>query len=161
MMLIANALVALVAALHVYFLALEMFLWTKPLGLKTFRQTREKAEESKVLAANQGLYNGFLAAGPRLGPRSSHRSLCVPNQDFLPALRDRCRCLWRCDREPQDPRSAGGTGRHCARFAVPGLGQIYLCLPHHLALRQGFRQYSEERWPRPSINPTMRGTETT
>jgi len=60
---IANALVALVAALHVYFLILEMFLWTKPLGLKTFRQTPEKAAESKVLAANQGLYNGFLAAG--------------------------------------------------------------------------------------------------
>jgi putative membrane protein len=60
---IANTLVALVAALHVYFLTLEMFLWTKPLGLKTFRQTIEKAEDSKVLAANQGLYNGFLAAG--------------------------------------------------------------------------------------------------
>jgi putative membrane protein len=60
---IANALVALVAALHVYFLILEMFLWTRPLGLKTFRQTLEEAVESKVLAANQGLYNGFLAAG--------------------------------------------------------------------------------------------------
>lgn len=60
---IANLLVALVAALHVYFLILEMFLWTKPLGLKTFRQTLEKATDSAVLAANQGLYNGFLAAG--------------------------------------------------------------------------------------------------
>jgi putative membrane protein len=60
---IANGLVALVAALHVYFLVLEMFLWTKPLGLKTFRNTPEKARESAVLAANQGLYNGFLAAG--------------------------------------------------------------------------------------------------
>ena len=60
---IANALVALVAALHVYFLVLEMFLWTKPLGLKTFRQSIEKATDSAVLAANQGLYNGFLAAG--------------------------------------------------------------------------------------------------
>ena len=60
---IANALVALVALLHVYFLTLEMFLWTKPLGLKTFRQTEEKARDSAVLAANQGLYNGFLAAG--------------------------------------------------------------------------------------------------
>src|SRR5213078_2361934 len=60
---IANALVALVAALHVYFLVLEMFLWTKPLGLKTFRNSIEKAAESAVLAANQGLYNGFLAAG--------------------------------------------------------------------------------------------------
>jgi putative membrane protein len=55
--------VALVAALHVYFLVLEMFLWTKPLGLKTFRQSPEKAADSAVLAANQGLYNGFLAAG--------------------------------------------------------------------------------------------------
>jgi putative membrane protein len=60
---IANGLVALVAALHVYFLVLEMFLWTKPLGLKTFRNTIESAIKSEVLAGNQGLYNGFLAAG--------------------------------------------------------------------------------------------------
>ena len=60
---IANILVALVAALHAYFLILEMFLWDKPVGLKTFRNTPEKAEMTKVLAANQGLYNGFLAAG--------------------------------------------------------------------------------------------------
>jgi putative membrane protein len=60
---LANVLVALVAALHIYFLILEMFLWTKPLGLKTFRQPIEKATSSAVLAANQGLYNGFLAAG--------------------------------------------------------------------------------------------------
>ena len=63
MMLAANILVGIVAALHVYFLVLEMFLWTKPLGLKTFRQTQQKADDSAVLAANQGLYNGFLAAG--------------------------------------------------------------------------------------------------
>jgi putative membrane protein len=60
---IANGLVALVAALHVYFLVLEMFLWTRPLGLKTFRNSPEKAADTAVLAANQGLYNGFLAAG--------------------------------------------------------------------------------------------------
>ena len=60
---IANILVALVAVLHGYFLILEMFLWTKPLGLKTFRNSPEKAADSAVLAANQGLYNGFLAAG--------------------------------------------------------------------------------------------------
>ncbi|RDZ29465.1 DUF1304 domain-containing protein [Lysobacter silvisoli] len=60
---IALALILLVAALHTGFLVLEMFLWTKPAGLKVFRQSREKAEQSKVLAANQGLYNGFLAAG--------------------------------------------------------------------------------------------------
>jgi putative membrane protein len=59
----ANILVALVAALHVYFLILEMFLWTRPLGLKTFGNSPEKAAQSAVLAANQGLYNGFLAAG--------------------------------------------------------------------------------------------------
>jgi putative membrane protein len=59
----ATLLIALVALLHLYFLVLEMFLWTKPLGLKVFGQTREAAEASKVLAANQGLYNGFLAAG--------------------------------------------------------------------------------------------------
>ena len=63
MIVIANVLVALVTMLHVYFLILEMFLWTKPLGLKTFRNTQEKANDSAVLAANQGLYNGFLAAG--------------------------------------------------------------------------------------------------
>ena len=60
---IANLLVALVAALHAFFLVLEMFLWTKPLGMKVFRNTPEKAEITKVLAANQGLYNGFLTAG--------------------------------------------------------------------------------------------------
>ncbi|KIZ45584.1 MULTISPECIES: DUF1304 domain-containing protein [Rhodopseudomonas] len=60
---IANTVVALVAALHVYFLVLEMFLWTRPIGLKTFRNTPERARDSAVLAANQGLYNGFLAAG--------------------------------------------------------------------------------------------------
>jgi putative membrane protein len=60
---IAIVLLLLVALLHLYFLVLEMFLWTKPLGLKVFAQSREKAEQSKVLAANQGLYNGFLAAG--------------------------------------------------------------------------------------------------
>ena len=60
---ITLSLIGLVALLHVYFLVLEMFLWTRPLGMKVFRLTREKAEATKVLAANQGLYNGFLAAG--------------------------------------------------------------------------------------------------
>jgi putative membrane protein len=60
---VANGLVVLVALEHVWFMALEMFLWTKPVGLRTFRQTEEKARSSAALAANQGLYNGFLAAG--------------------------------------------------------------------------------------------------
>ena len=63
MPLIAKVLIGVVALLHLYFLVLEMFLWTKPIGLKTFRNTPEKAEITRVLAANQGLYNGFLAAG--------------------------------------------------------------------------------------------------
>jgi len=63
MLILARVLIVLVALLHVYFLVLEMFLWTKPLGLKTFRNSPEKAETTRVLAANQGLYNGFLAAG--------------------------------------------------------------------------------------------------
>ena len=60
---LATALVVLVAALHVWFLVLEMFLWTRPIGLRTFRNTEERARTMVVLAANQGLYNGFLAAG--------------------------------------------------------------------------------------------------
>lgn len=63
MSMIANIIVGLIALLHIYILVLEMFLWTKPVGLKAFGQTREAANASRVLAANQGLYNGFLAAG--------------------------------------------------------------------------------------------------
>lgn len=60
---LAEIVIGLVALLHIYFLVLEMFLWDKPFGLKAFGQSLEKARASKVLAANQGLYNGFLAAG--------------------------------------------------------------------------------------------------
>ena len=63
MKLVAMIMVLLVALEHLYFLYLEMFLWTTPKGLKIFGNTAEKAEGSRVLAANQGLYNGFLAAG--------------------------------------------------------------------------------------------------
>jgi putative membrane protein len=59
----AQTVIILVALLHLGFLVLEMFLWEKPVGLKVFGQTKEQASHSKVLAANQGLYNGFLAAG--------------------------------------------------------------------------------------------------
>lgn len=58
-----NGIIAIVALLHFYFLILEMFLWDKPPGLRAFGQSAEKAAVTKVLAANQGLYNGFLAAG--------------------------------------------------------------------------------------------------
>jgi putative membrane protein len=63
MIMISNILVGLVALLHVYFLILEMFLWDKPFGLRTFGHSKESASASKILAMNQGLYNGFLAAG--------------------------------------------------------------------------------------------------
>jgi hypothetical protein len=98
---LANVLVALVAALHIYFLILEMFLWTKPLGLKTFRQPIEKATSSAVLAANQGLYNGFLAAGLIWGLIHG-----------TPAF------AWRGHRQQADPVRAGAARSNRAAHAV-------------------------------------------
>ena len=63
MAILANIVIGIVALLHFGFLVLEMFLWTKPLGRKTFNMTKEVADASATLAANQGLYNGFLGAG--------------------------------------------------------------------------------------------------
>jgi putative membrane protein len=63
MIIVANVLVALVALVHVYILVLEMFLWATPRGQKTFGTTPEFARETRSLGQNQGLYNGFLAAG--------------------------------------------------------------------------------------------------
>ena len=63
MNIVTNIIVGVVALLHGYFLILEMFLWEKPAGRKSFRTTAEFAAQSKTLAANQGLYNGFLSAG--------------------------------------------------------------------------------------------------
>jgi putative membrane protein len=63
MNILANVVIGIVAVLHVGFLVLEMFLWNKPFGMKTFGITQERADASATLAANQGLYNGFLAAG--------------------------------------------------------------------------------------------------
>ena len=77
MSVIAAVLVVLVAVLHAWFLVLEMFLWTRPAGLKTFRNTPEKAETTRVLAANQGLYNGFLAAGLLWGLVTAHWNVVV------------------------------------------------------------------------------------
>ena len=63
MNIIASTAVLTVALLHIYFMILEMFFWTKPFGMKTFGLKPDFAQASKVLAMNQGLYNGFLAAG--------------------------------------------------------------------------------------------------
>ncbi|TWC62761.1 DUF1304 domain-containing protein [Herbaspirillum sp. SJZ099] len=70
---LATALLILIAIEHVWILVLEMFLWTKPIGLKTFGQSKQAAEASRVLAANQGLYNGFLAAGLLWGVAAGER----------------------------------------------------------------------------------------
>jgi putative membrane protein len=63
MSILADIVIAIIALMHVWFLILEMLLWDKPTGLRAFGLTPEFAAQSKVLAANQGLYNGFLAAG--------------------------------------------------------------------------------------------------
>ena len=73
----ASIIVALVALLHVWFMILEMFLWTKPLGRRTFKLSEEFAQASKTLAANQGLYNGFLAAGLIWGLFSANDDVAV------------------------------------------------------------------------------------
>ena len=77
MMILANILVALVAVLHVGFLVLEMFFWNHPVGRKTFKMTPEYAQESAKLAANQGLYNGFLAVGLIWGLISGETSIKI------------------------------------------------------------------------------------
>lgn len=75
MILFLNTTIGIVAILHFYFLVLEMFLWTKPLGLRVFGRSLGQAKDSAVLAANQGLYNGFLASGLVWG-------LVHPNPEF-------------------------------------------------------------------------------
>jgi putative membrane protein len=74
---VAGVLVGLVAALHLYFLVLEMFLWTTPTGRRVFGLDADFAQSSKALAANQGLYNGFLAAGLVWGLVAGHTDVRV------------------------------------------------------------------------------------
>ena len=102
MILAAQAAVVLVALLHFYFLVLEMFIWEKPYGLRTFGNTRERAANTKALAANQGLYNGFLAAGLlwglSLGPAGRHIVIiflaCVVVAGIFGALTASRKMLW-------------------------------------------------------------------
>lgn len=74
---LAMVLIAIVALLHLGFLVLEMFLWTRPIGLKVFRNTPERAQTMRVLAANQGLYNGFLAAGLLWAAATAQRDVAL------------------------------------------------------------------------------------
>ncbi|HJX17745.1 MAG TPA: DUF1304 domain-containing protein [Acidiferrobacterales bacterium] len=98
----ANLIVGLVALLHLYFLVLEMFFWNKPLGRRIFRLTPEFAQASAALAANQGLYNGFLAAGLLwglvLGPAGFSIKVfflgCVIVAGIFGALTANRRILW-------------------------------------------------------------------
>ena len=75
MQLAATVLIVVVAVLHLYFLVLEMLLWDTPIGRRVFRLTPEFSAASKALAANQGLYNGFLAAGLVYGVVTSSRDI--------------------------------------------------------------------------------------
>ncbi len=98
----ANVLTALVALLHAWFLVLEMFLWDTPYGRRTFALTEEKARATKALAMNQGLYNGFLAAGLvwslALGPTSFAMKLffllCVFGAGIFGALTASRKIFW-------------------------------------------------------------------
>ncbi len=99
---LAAVLVALVALIHVYFLVLEMMLWDRPFGRRVFNTTPEFAAASKALAANQGLYNGFLAAGLLwslwLGPQGRPAALfflaCVVVAGVFGAITVSPRIFW-------------------------------------------------------------------
>ena len=83
MTLLTNILISIIALQHIAFLVLEMFYWDKPLGRRVFGHSKESAKVSKTLAANQGLYNGFLAAGLFWGLTASRKILYI---QALPAL---------------------------------------------------------------------------
>ncbi len=95
---LALILIALIALLHVYILVVEMFLWDRPYGLKAFGNTPEKARITKVMAQNQGLYNGFLAAGLFLGIVRARSVICSTGELFS-GLRIGGWPLWRHDRQ--------------------------------------------------------------
>ena len=113
----ANVVVGLIAVLHVYILVLEMFLWDKPRGLRAFGQTPEAAKASKVLAANQGLYNGFLAAGLFWGLALG--AVGPTGKGLFPRLRAGGRSLRRGDRQPADSVRPGPSRGGRARARAP------------------------------------------
>ena len=121
MNIVADILVGLVAALHLYFLVLEMFLWTTPTGRRVFGLEAGFAEESKALAANQGLYNGFLAAGLIWGLVSDQTDVKV----FFLVCVVVAGVVRRRHRQPADPGRPGGAGA-----AGAGCGRTQLS-PNH------------------------------
>jgi putative membrane protein len=116
---LATILTGLVAAIHLYIVVLEMVLWEKPAGRRAFGTTAEFAAATKVLAANQGLYNGFLAAGLIWGLWLGAEGLGV--KTFFLACVARRRPVRRGHGEPQDPLHPDGAGRTRARRALARL----------------------------------------
>lgn len=108
MQLLANIVVGLIGLLHVYILVLEMFLWDKPAGMRAFGLTREAAAATKVLAANQGLYNGFLAAGLFWGLSLGAAGTSV--KVFFCAA-----CCWPACMAPQPPAARSSLSRPSRR----------------------------------------------
>ena len=115
---LTNILVTIVAAIHVYIVILEMLLWEKPAGRKAFGTTAEFAKATRVLAANQGLYNGFLAAGLVWGLLAGASGIC--HKAVLPRLRARGGPVRRRHRLAEDPLHTGAAGRAGAGRAVHG-----------------------------------------
>jgi tRNA-specific 2-thiouridylase len=112
----ANIMIGLVALLHVYFLVLEMFLWDKPRGMRTFRTTPEYAAASKTPRRESGAVQRLSRGGADLGILRRR-----PGQNLLPGLRDRRRRVRRGDGEPEDPLDPGAAGGN-----RPGAGAYYL-----------------------------------
>lgn len=107
MKLFADILLLLIAALHLYILVLEMFLWRTPLGRRAFGTTAEFAAATRVLAANQGLYNGFLALGLAWGYWREDMAL----QLFFLGCVLAAGVIRRPERQPQNSLGAGAAGR--------------------------------------------------
>ncbi len=117
---LATLLVALVA-IHLAILVLEMFLWEAPAGRRAFNLSADFARQTRVLAANQGLYNGFLAAGPGMGAVAGGAG-CAGGYLF-PGLRAGRRDFRRADRQPQNSLYSGAAraaGAGCRADASVG-----------------------------------------
>ncbi len=118
---LATLLVALVAIIHLAILVLEMFLWEAPAGRRAFNLSADFARQTRVLAANQGLYNGFLAAGLAWGLWLGAPGVQVVI--FFPGLRAGRRDFRRADRQPQNSLYSGAAraaGAGCRADASVG-----------------------------------------
>lgn len=120
MTIIANTLIALTGLLHIGFLVLEMFLWTGPKGRAVFRMTAEQAEATRVLAANQGLYNGFLAAGLFWSLIQAEAAFAFQLKVFF-LVCVVVAAIWRVVGQAAHPPHPGRPGDRSARFPTNGI----------------------------------------